>query len=125
MQCAQADSENIIRQKIEERTAFSRQVTQMFRDIDESGTGKITYHELEAHLDNAQVCAYFEHLGLDPNDAWDLFKLLDVDATSQIDCEGFVAGCLRLRGNAKAIDVEKVHYENKIMRKRLGAFMRK
>jgi len=75
-------------------------------------------------LDKAEVRAYFEHLGLDAGDAWDLFKILDQDESSYINLDEFTTGCLRLKGPAKVIDVEKLQYENKHMRRRLWAFMK-
>merc|ERR1712185_403318 len=82
MQTAQNDSENIIRQKLKDTAEYKLKLMKLFTEIDESGDGNISYHELEAHLDNPKVCAYFDSLGLDPSDAWDLFKLLDIDMSA-------------------------------------------
>lgn len=124
IQTAALDHETQVREKMREKNGFINQINALFHDIDESGDGDITYHELEAHLDDVRVCAYFESLGLDPSDAWDLFKLIDADSSATINCEEFVIGCLRLRGPAKAIDVEKMMYENRTTRKRLASFMK-
>jgi len=122
IQSANADYENSIRQKLTEKTKFLRQIRILFLDIDVSMEGTITYHEFQKHLDDERVGAYFEALGLDPTDAWDLFKLLDTDSDASngaIDCEEFVEGCLRLRGPAKAIDIAKLSYENTVTRSQL------
>lgn len=124
IQSAAQDYENTIRLRIQVKTEFMRKVDDLFLQIDESGDGNVTYKELEDHLDSDQVCAYFEELGLDPTDAWDLFKLLDKDGSTLINRHEFIEGCLRLKGNAKVIDVEKLQYENRHMRKRLWAFIK-
>merc|ERR1711920_778368 len=69
------------------------------------------------------VVAYFSIMGLDSDDVWDLFKLLDVDHSGEIDLDEFVGGFMRLRGPAKSIDIARVSYDNKQMRKRLATFM--
>jgi len=118
------DHENAVRLKLHEKLQFTRKIRSLFMDIDASKDGVLTYHELEAHLDDEQVSAYFDSLGIDPSDAWDLFKLLDVDSSQSIDVEEFIDGCMRLRGPAKALQLAKMMYENKIMRKQLSTFMR-
>lgn len=124
IQSASMDHENAVRLKLNEKINFGRKMRSLFLDIDASKDGRLTYHELEAHLADEQVSAYFDSLGLDPSDSWDLFKLLDTDSSQQIDVDEFVDGCMRLRGPAKALDTAKIMYENRIMRKQLISFMR-
>eukprot|EP00747_Dinoflagellata_sp_TGD_P091961 gnl/TRDRNA2_/TRDRNA2_165252_c3_seq2.p1 gnl/TRDRNA2_/TRDRNA2_165252_c3~~gnl/TRDRNA2_/TRDRNA2_165252_c3_seq2.p1 ORF type:complete len:215 (+),score=39.91 gnl/TRDRNA2_/TRDRNA2_165252_c3_seq2:61-705(+) len=56
--------------------------------------------------------AYFTTLGLDVTQARALFVLLDVDETDEVEIEEFVMGCMRLKGEAKSIDVNMLLYEN-------------
>ena len=51
---------------------------------------------------------YFQTLGLDVWDAWSFFKLLDKDSGGAVEVEEFLMGCLRLRGQATAMDVGKI-----------------
>lgn len=124
IQSASMDHENAVRLKLQEKLNFTRKIRTLFMDIDASRDGMLTYHELEAHLDDENVSAYFDSLGIDPSDSWDLFKLLDVDSSQSIDVEEFIEGCMRLRGPAKALQLAKIAHENKIMRKQLSTFMR-
>ena len=41
-------------------------------------------------------------------DAWTFFKLLDQDAGGAIEIEEFLMGCLRLRGQARAMELAKI-----------------
>jgi len=117
------DYENCINVKIREKTKFLHKVRSLFLEIDESGDGNITFSELQSHLEKDHVKAYFEHLNLEPEDAWDLFKIIDDDESSEITMDEFTAGCLRLKGPAKVIDVEKLQYDTRHMNKRMGQFM--
>merc|ERR1712046_392970 len=43
----------------------------------------------------------------------DLFKLLDLDGSDEIDAEEFVNGCMRLHGLAKSIDLATFMFDYK------------
>ena len=58
----------------------------------------------EENINSDAVSSYFEALGLDVWDAWAFFKLLDSDGGGSVDVEEFFMGCLRFRGQAKAMD---------------------
>jgi len=124
IESAAHDYENIINVKIREKANFKRKVKQLFEDIDSSGDGCITFFELEKELDKDNIRAYFEYLGISPGDAWDLFKILDEDESSFIELDEFISGCLRLKGHAKVIDIEKLQYDNRHMRKKLMEFFK-
>lgn len=57
----------------------------------------------------------FATLQLDVAQAHALFLLLDVDETNEVDIDEFVGGCMRLKGDAKSIDVNMLLYENEKM----------
>jgi len=48
---------------------------------------------------------YFEAIDVNPSEAKGLFSLLDLDNSGTIDAEEFLAGCIRLRGPAKALEL--------------------
>ena len=55
---------------------------------------------------------YFESLGLDVDDAWGFFKLLDSDGGGSVEIEEFFLGCLRFRGQARAHGSTSVGFHN-------------
>jgi len=70
--------------------------------------GVITYAIFEDKIDSPAVKEYFATLGLDVYDAWQFFKLLDLDGGGAVEIEEFLMGCLRLRGQATAMEMAKV-----------------
>jgi len=70
--------------------------------------GVITFEQFSRNLKAAEVREYFQTLGLDVWDAWSFFKLLDEDGGGEVEIEEFLMGCLRLRGQATAMDVGKI-----------------
>jgi len=64
---------------------------------------------------------YLEALDLTVEDGWTLFKLLDRQETNCVDISDFVDGCLRLKGQAKGIDLARMMYENKWIMEKLAS----
>lgn len=120
---SQHDQEMLIQEKMKNKTQYMDRVRQLFESIDEDGSGTITIQELEDHLNDAAMQAYFQSLDIDTSDAWALFKLLDSEGSHRIDCEDFVDGCMRLKGAAKAIDLAQLIHEQKNMRRHFMAFV--
>merc|ERR1712232_1022536 len=63
-------------------------------------------------------------LELDTSEAKGLFHLLDVKCNGRVNADEFVSGCLRLKGQAKSLDVATLLYENKKMSSQWHEFMR-
>mmetsp|Transcript_35905 Transcript_35905/g.64057 ORF Transcript_35905/g.64057 Transcript_35905/m.64057 type:complete len:299 (+) Transcript_35905:18-914(+) len=122
IESAQHDQDMVIQQELANRQRYIQKVKQLFEDLDTDSSGTITLTEFESHFQDESVQAYFHSLDLDPKDAWTLFKLLDAHCTHQVDIEEFALGCLRLRGPAKRIDIEKLMYDHQRMLRGLSAF---
>ncbi|CAE7541979.1 scn4ab [Symbiodinium sp. CCMP2456] len=56
-------------------------------------------------------------------EVWTFFMLLDGDSGQEIDMEEFLFGCMRLRGNAKALDLAKLMQSHAWMVKKQVDFM--
>ncbi|CAE7172745.1 unnamed protein product, partial [Symbiodinium microadriaticum] len=79
------------------------------------GSG-ITFAMFEEKINSPEVREYFSAMGLDIWDAWTFFKLLDVDGGGEIEVEEFLMGCLRLRGQASAMDIQRIIHEQPLGR---------
>merc|ERR1712232_377212 len=82
-----------------------RQMEKLIDEADEDGSGTISWEEFESHLKDPQMQVLLKAIDFDQDDAKHLFKLLDVDETGEIPAEGFISGCLRLSGTAKAVEL--------------------
>ncbi|CAE7517566.1 Cacna1i [Symbiodinium natans] len=84
--------------------------------------GVITFKMFQDKINSVEVREYFQTLGLDVWDAWSFFKLLDKDAGGAVEIEEFLMGCLRLRGQATAMDVGKIINDQQWLMKTQGKF---
>ena len=91
-----------------DKQAHLQKIRELFGKLGDKDEGIITYTMFEEKINSPAVREYFESLGLDVWDAWTFFKLLDQDAGGAIEIEEFLMGCLRLRGQARAMELAKI-----------------
>mmetsp|Transcript_104318 Transcript_104318/g.292264 ORF Transcript_104318/g.292264 Transcript_104318/m.292264 type:complete len:717 (+) Transcript_104318:86-2236(+) len=78
----------------------------LFGVLDQNNNGMISWSELQEHLGDSKLLAFLQEIDIDVSEARGLFHLLDRDSSGTIDADEFLSGCLRLRGPAKALDMQ-------------------
>jgi len=119
---SQRDNDLVIEEELKKVNTFKTEITDIFESADSDESGTLSWDEFETHLQDERVRAYFASLELDISEAKALFRLLDVEETDEIPIDKFVQGCLRMRGDAKSIDVNMILYENEKMLLKLTQF---
>jgi len=110
---SKSDRSFMVQGAIRANNEFLGTMRKMFHKIDEDGGGEIALSELKAHLRTKEIGAYFDSLGIDANQAGSLFNLLDTDGSGTIDIKEFMFGCIRIRGEAKSLDMAIISQELK------------
>merc|ERR1719510_2181977 len=82
-----------------------------FGEMDISETTEITMNEVEQVLMMPYTHAYLQSLGICVTDAWTLLKLIDKDRSGTVDLEEFIHGCMALQGEAKAVHIATLAYD--------------
>eukprot|EP00928_Gymnodinium_smaydae_P100653 TRINITY_DN9926_c0_g1_i1.p1 TRINITY_DN9926_c0_g1~~TRINITY_DN9926_c0_g1_i1.p1 ORF type:complete len:592 (+),score=115.86 TRINITY_DN9926_c0_g1_i1:45-1820(+) len=90
---------------------------EIFDEIDLDASGSIALDEFNGFVNDRRVVSYLDALGIDTSDATRLFKLLDADGSGEIIADEFVEGCLKLRGEAKSVDIQLLMHEVRKLRK--------
>lgn len=67
---------------------------------------EITYYDFVRHMDDPEMLAFTASLELETVDVKQFFNILSACGKRPVDLETFVVGCIKLRGNAKAIDLQ-------------------
>eukprot|EP00929_Paragymnodinium_shiwhaense_P001502 TRINITY_DN101730_c0_g1_i1.p1 TRINITY_DN101730_c0_g1~~TRINITY_DN101730_c0_g1_i1.p1 ORF type:complete len:651 (+),score=71.76 TRINITY_DN101730_c0_g1_i1:71-2023(+) len=112
------DKSEAIMQQLNHKDEYLRQFRLVFKEIDADRSGQMTYEELNEHIQDPSLQAYFSHLEIEAQDAWEIFRLLDVDGSGTISDEEFVYGCMKLRGYAKTLDVASINYDIERLRRK-------
>ncbi|CAE7247584.1 scn4ab [Symbiodinium natans] len=111
IESAQSDHDMVIQSILNNKEAHIEKIKMLFTEIDAAESGVITFQMFQERIMSQEVKTYFESIDLDVWDAWTFFKLLDMDAGGAVEIEEFLLGCLRLRGNAKAMDIAKLCHD--------------
>jgi len=113
MSSAMRDRDTVIQEEMMREGTLVNELKKIFEEADTDGSGVMTQEEMCTYLADQRVQAYMQTLGISVSEARGLFHLLDIDSRGVIDVHEFIMGCLRLKGEAKSIDVATLMYENK------------
>jgi hypothetical protein len=116
LQRSQNDREYLIDTEVSGRKEFMSTMHNLFQELDRNDSGEISLEELETHMQEPKVVAYFSALNLDVKQVNKLFNLMDLDKSGTLDPEEFVFGCVNLKGNAKTLDLAILQYETRWLR---------
>lgn len=119
----QRDKEMAVEAQVRHKEVYTQKFAELFGTMDHFDTGELTVDELEKHIEDDTVKAYFEHLDLDIDKAWDIFRLLDIDENGTVSMQEFVVGCLKLRGQARSMDLAIIGYDFQRVAEKLSEFM--
>ncbi|CAE7434911.1 SCN11A [Symbiodinium natans] len=111
IESAQNDHATAVQSMLANKEMHLQKIRALFSQFGNDKTSMITFGQFEAKINSAEVREYFETLGLDVEDAWSFFKLLDQDGGGSVEIEEFLKGCLRFRGQAKAIDIGQLLHD--------------
>jgi len=111
MQSGTQDRDTVVQEELVQKQVYVAKIQQCFQQLDTHNCGYIGIQELEGAVADEGMVAYINSLGLDISDVSTLFLLLDRDHSGFIDIEEFLLGCLRLKGEARSLDIAKLGYQ--------------
>jgi len=111
MQRSRNDRELMTQNEIKNKKEFLETMASVFNELDDDHDGSVNLTELETQLKIPRIGAYFSSLGVEADQVHKLFYLLDADGSGNVDSDEFMYGCLRLKGEAKSLDMAILHRE--------------
>lgn len=112
MRVAHVDRDALVQEEVKNKQNYMIAAAQVFRDMDTDGSNEVTVEEFKKAMKDRRVLAYINALQLDFTDVMTLFVLLDRDSSGSINLDEFLRGCMRLKGEAKSIDIAKLQYQS-------------
>jgi len=120
VETAKSQREFLVQKEMELKEKYLEEMRDLFHSMDKDGSGSLTIEEIHEHFSDVRVKSYFQVLGMDPDDIERLFRLIDQDASGEVEVQEFLDGCLRLKGEARSIDLHTVMYDCKACLKELS-----
>ncbi|CAK0876338.1 unnamed protein product [Prorocentrum cordatum] len=105
------DRDRMVEDEIKALKDYAHDIKAFFQQADADGSGQLSWEEFRTHLEDNRVKAYFQTLNLDIRQAHILFRLLDCNDNGEVGIDEFLDGCLRLRGQAKNLDLHLVIFQ--------------
>jgi hypothetical protein len=113
IQKARSDKELAMASEMEKNKSTMKQLMYLFKELDEDHSEKVSFQEWERFTSRKDAKAALALLDLDVAKTNDIFQLIDLDNSSEVDLREFVVGCMQLQGSAKMVDVETLLRNNK------------
>lgn len=105
MKAAQADTQMRMDDMKDEARKCLKTLRRCFAEADTDSSGFLSKSEFEAVVTHPTAHVEMESLGIDVEDATELFECLDPDRTNMISIDDFIFGCMKVKGGAKSVDI--------------------
>jgi len=105
LQAAANDADQQAAEQARARAGVIDKLRTVFSAVDTSGDGSLSFEEFELICHNPDVIVYLKMLDLEVSNAEGLFHLLDYKNCGEINFEEFLKGVLRLKGQARSLDL--------------------
>lgn len=92
----------------------AKKLKEFFEEADVDNSGMLSWEEFSTHLESDAVKLHFQALEMEVAQARSLFKILDADGSDGVGLDEFVSGCMRLKNQAKGLDIRLLMYQNEI-----------
>jgi hypothetical protein len=102
---AAKDSDSMLHEQLSRKEQYVRQVFSLFEDIAGDVGGEVTKAEFLNHIHDPRMSDFAKSLEIDTLNLEQFIDVLSLKGARGVNLDTFVDGCIRLRGNAKSMDV--------------------
>eukprot|EP00927_Polykrikos_kofoidii_P009154 TRINITY_DN13800_c0_g1_i1.p1 TRINITY_DN13800_c0_g1~~TRINITY_DN13800_c0_g1_i1.p1 ORF type:complete len:605 (+),score=88.70 TRINITY_DN13800_c0_g1_i1:78-1892(+) len=116
IQAARKCQDVAIEEILANRDDYVRDARKLFSTFDKDESGLVAAEDLMMGVLNPRSAAFFEFLDVRVCDAYELVRLASEGGSTKFEFDDFVEALLRLKGSARAIDIERVMREQQSTR---------
>merc|ERR1712192_24884 len=120
---AAKDSDLIYQERLQKHSIDVEVIKAIFNEGDQDQGGDMDRREFRRLFRNEEVVRWLSQLGLEVSEVQGLFNLLD-DGDGKITFDELLSGIFRLRGEARAVDLATLLFENKKIHSKLADIKR-
>jgi len=106
MQNAEKDQSTVIRHELQRTSDYIKRAVTLFQKMDADLSGDISEEEFRKHATCPEMMAFASSLELDVIDIAQFYNMLSSRGKYAVDLETFVVGCVKLKGNARSLDLQ-------------------
>jgi hypothetical protein len=117
---ASTDDRIAVRQREREVKIHTDRMSRLFEAADEDNSGELDVDEFVQILQDPTILTWMSSMELPVRDPVNLYHLLDADGDGQLTCEEVVKGSMKMKGNAKSLDVISMKRDVAEVRRELG-----
>jgi voltage-gated sodium channel len=117
----ESDKEKVIEDQLRGKKKYVDSLVDLFQHIDKDDSNHVSLEEFERGIDDFRMQAILRTLDIERRDALALFEMLDMDSSGDVNIEEFISGCINFRGMAKAVQVEKIAVDCRIVARQVAA----
>lgn len=100
-----SDEQTMVNDRMSKRLQYVQQIQGLFARIDADHDGQVSLAELTASLHDKAMVEFAASLDIEESDLTMCFSILTGNGRLTVDTDTFVVGCIKLRGNARSVDV--------------------
>lgn len=108
---AKLDDIAVIEEEVRTRERYLERLHGIFHSLDLNKDGVLTSAEFDLAFMDERVVALFNAAGIDPENSRILYNLIDRDLDGVVSLDDFWRGCMRLKGEAKALDLSRLQID--------------
>lgn len=99
------DETNKMQNRLGRRIEDVKKIEGLFEHMDQDGLGEVSYEQLCELVHDPRMSAFAASLDIDESDLTTCFSIITGNGQLKIDADRFVVGCIKLRGQAKSVDI--------------------
>lgn len=102
---ANKDDAQLIQDQLSSKDEFVEKIRALYAEMDTDASGEVTFDTFRKCLSDPRVLAFASCLDIEISDMQQFFNILSANGTRPVDGNTFVVGCIKLRGEARSVDV--------------------
>lgn len=124
---AKGDRSRVIQEQLAMKKEYVAMVVQVYRETVADQAGYLSKAEFIARMDDPRMAEFASALEIGTVDLEHFFDVMSSHGRRSVDLASFVEGCIRLRGQARSMDVVEILMQQGRLRRdirRLGSLLR-